>query len=48
VIVREQRNVPPNTRLDFSWMPPEEFATQPDPDPRGGGAHPILYAEDKV
>jgi hypothetical protein len=48
VIVREQRNVPPNTRLDFSWMPPEEHATQPDPDPRGGGAHPILYSEDKV
>lgn len=48
VTVHEQRNLAPNTRLEFDWHPPLEYAGEADPDPRGAGAAPILYSEDKV
>ncbi len=48
VVLRDRSHVPEMTRLDFRWLPPEEFAEECCPDDSGAGIHPILLSKDKV
>ena len=46
--LRDRSHVPEMERLDFQWLPPEEFIDEPGPTDYGSGIHPILLERDKL